>query len=310
MKKVLISIVAAAAALLATSCTNELITDGDLFSNETTVRFVVKAPQVTSRAGVYGTGKAANDLYYAVYDKDGKVIPAISKTTAEQKEFIDIETTVEFKLVNGNWYSIIFWAENEASVATIDWDKQEMTYNPTKANQEHYDAFWAYVDPFRVTNNFQQPEMIELTRPFSQINIGTDDFDDAVDAGTTMVSAGMRVTLPNVLNLASGKVSGEATLVYANEAFPTEPEVFPIDGYKYLAMNYVLVDDTKHLINLTFTHSDSVGNNYEVDYPNVPVRRNYQTNIYGSAFTSVASYKISIKPTPTVDPEYNYDTNK
>lgn len=306
MKKALLSVVVFAAALCATSCTNEM----ESFENfcgekESTVRFVVKAPMVQTRAGIFGNGTTAQDLYYAVYDKDGEIVEKISKITAENKQTINLETTVEFKLVNGNTYSIIFWAESSDSVATIDWENQTMTYNPTKANTEGYDAFWAYVEPFKVTGPIDGPD-VDLFRPFAQINVGTDDFEFAADAGSTMLTAGISVTLPNVLNLVTGEVSGNATtMLYEETAFPTAPEEFPISGYKYLSMNYVLVKDVKELITLNFNYS-SATQNYTYEWTNVPVRRNYRTNVYGSIFTEDAKYKVTIQPTLTDDPEYNY----
>lgn len=308
MKKLLFAVVAMAAMAMATSCSNEMAEI--IPAGESVVSFHINAPEVATRAE-FGDGTQANDLYYAVYLWDTKtntssIVGKISKIDKTAPEYIAIDATVEFKLVNGNTYSILFWAENSASVATIDWLNKTMTYNPTTANVETYDAFWAYVEPFRVTGRIDD-KPVELYRPFAQVNIGTADFEDAVNAGTTIANAGIALTTGNTLDLVSGEVSGEVTTTYVPTALPTEE--FPIVGYKYMSMNYVLVGASKHLVELTFNYNDGADREYTRTYNNVPVRRNYRTNIYGNLLTEDASYKISIKPNVVVDPEYDYNAD-
>ncbi|MBR2400660.1 MAG: hypothetical protein IKB03_02730 [Tidjanibacter sp.] len=308
MKKFFFALVAFAAAAMATSCTNEILPEAT-FGDEAVVSFTVSTPEVATRT--YGDGKTACDLYYAIYlwDKDGKtntgVVKNISKITAADKVAIPLETTVEMKLVNGNTYSILFWAENEAGVAEVNWDEQTMTFNPAKANVEEYDAFWAYVEPFKVTGRID--DEVSLFRPFAQVNVGTADYADAVAAGTTITEAGIEVEVFDTLDFVTGEVKKSATYAtstYAPTALPVG-EDFPVAGYKYMTMNYVLVGDTKHLVEVKFNYLANNGDDYQRVYTNVPVRRNYRTNIYGNLLTEEANYTVTI--VPGFDEEPGYD---
>ena len=295
MKKLFLALVAFAAAAMATSCTNDLITEGPL-EGESIVSFTVNTPEVASRA--FGDGETAGDLYYAVYlwDKQGnyKLVETISKTEAKDKVAIPISTTVDLRLFNGNTYSILFWAENEAGVATIAWEDMKMTFDPKKANVEEYDAFWAYVKPFKVEGRIDQN--VDLYRPFAQVNVGTADYADAVAAGTTITTSGIEVTLYTELDLVNGTASNPVALTYAAEPIPADTEKFPVAGYKYLAMNYVLVNDAKELVEVKFNYYDNNNVDYQRVYTNVPVRRNYRTNIYGNILTDAANYTVTIVP--------------
>ena len=70
MKKLFVSLFAIAAAVFATSCTNEVLPEAQL-GDEATVSYTVNAPEVATR--VFGDGTQATNLYYAVYlwDKNG-----------------------------------------------------------------------------------------------------------------------------------------------------------------------------------------------------------------------------------------------
>ncbi|MBO7198002.1 MAG: hypothetical protein J6V28_04320, partial [Tidjanibacter sp.] len=127
MKKLFISLVAIAATVFATSCTND-IEGGIKFNGKTaTVGFEVSTPELATRT--FGDGQSATNLYYGVYDDKGVLLPEISVIHGQNTpEVINIKTTVNFELVTGDSYTIVFWAENAGSAATINWDNAEMTF--------------------------------------------------------------------------------------------------------------------------------------------------------------------------------------
>ena len=308
MKKFFFALVAFAAAAMATSCTNEVLPEAQL-GDEAIVSFTVSTPEVASRA--YGDGHTANDLYYAVYlwDRSGAntgYVETISKVEGvNTPDVIDIETVVDFRLVNGNTYSILFWAENNAGVADVDWRTMTLSFNPAEANVEEYDAFWAYVEPFTVNGRIDKP--VSLVRPFAQVNVGTADYEAAVAAGTVITNSGIEVALYTKMDLASGQVdkTSKVALTYAPAALPNG-EDFPVQPtvYKHMGMNYVLVDDAKELVEVKYNYNDGT-NDYQRVYTNVPVRRNYRTNIYGNLLTEEANYTVTI--VPDFDEEPGYD---
>lgn len=295
MKKILFSIVAVAA-LVATSCQREA--EEAIQTREAVVTFVVETPEIGTRA--FGDGTSATDLYYGIYDKAGELISAISKVDDANKETINISTTVSLNLVTGNEYSLIFWADNADDVCEVDFATKSMTFNPAAANAEAYDAFWAYVEPFTVTGNLTKT--VYLYRPFAQLNVGTDDIAAATAAGMTVKESKITVTTPTTLNLVDGVVSGDAEMVYDYTAIP-EGETFPVAGYDYLAMNYLLIGADKATVDVKFEYGDGA-NTYAQEYTFVPVQRNYRTNIFGSLLTSAVEVNIIIDPI-FEEPDYN-----
>ena len=254
---------------------------------ETLVTFELSTPEIGTKA--IGDGTTATALSYAVYDDAGHRIPGLNGATT----LSGLKATVSMTLVNGKEYSLIFFAQKELeSAVSVDFDSKEMTFNPTLANQESYDAFWAYVEPFTVTGPVNKN--VQLKRPFAQLNIGTSDYDAYETAGGTAfseVAVGVQ-TVYNTMNLVTGAVSGNVAAAYASEAFPTES--FPVatsPAQEYLAMNYVLVGEEKQVVDVTLTYAGQTQT-----YTNVPVQRNYRTNIYGTLLTNSANFNVEVIP--------------
>ena len=108
-----------------------------------------------------------------------------------------------------------------------------------------------------------------------------------------------KVTVDNVyttLNLKNGAVGGETSVAYDLANLPTED--FPVlltPKAKYMSMDYLLVAADKALTNVTFTATNG-SHNIERHYANVPVQRNFRTNIYGNILTEDANFNIEIIP--------------
>ena len=293
MKKILFGMMAAAT-VLATSCAKELqnVAEGDA-----TVTFAVGTPEIATRA--YSDGTTATELQWAVYDADGNYLQDLTGS----KE-INISTTVELKLTTGNTYSVAFWADSQAAPYNVDFTTKSVSvdYAGVKSNDENLDAFYAWYT-FTVTG--AQTETVELKRPFAQLNIGTADYDASESAG--YVPTISTVTVSNVystLNFATGAVDGATDMTFAENAIPAG-EVFPVAGYEYLAMNYLLVAADKALVEVEFTYSD--GSNAKTrTVGSVPVQRNYRTNIYGNILTSDVDLNVVIKPEYN-EPDYELD---
>ena len=301
MKKLLYAV--AAFAVLFTSCAKDDAV-APVEDKEALVSFCVNSPAVATR---YGEGTTAQDLYYAVYDTQEGFVAGLSAT--DTPVTINISTTVNLNLVQGRSYEIIFWAQAQAEDApyTLTWgntaDEAKMTYKPQAtltANNEKYDAFYAYVEPFEVKGAVSQT--VELKRPFAQLNVATADYEKAETAGVVITKTGVKVKgVYNCLNLKSGAVpqknaAVELTFDMADMATGT----IEANGkaYKHIAMNYLLVND-KELVDVTLTLSEDNGNaatDLTRNYSSVPVQRNYRTNIVGNILTSTADFNVEIKP--------------
>ena len=289
MKKNFILGLLAITSLFATSCQQ----DFDLANNavgETTVTFDVRTPQVALKSYSYSDGKTATVLQYAVYDAQGNELEGLTVTNG----VINTTASVKLPLVTGNTYSVIFWAAAEGAPYAVDFGAKTMTVNYGSAvcNDEVRDAFYAY-KTFTVSG--AQTETIELKRPFAQLNIGTNDYIASENAG--YVPTQSSVTVKNVystLNLATGAVDS-STVATFRLANIKKDETFPVDGYDYLAMNYLLVAKDKEVVDIEFTYTD--GSNAKTrTVGSVPVQRNYRTNIYGALLTSEVDINVEIKP--------------
>ena len=106
----------AALAMLATSCTKD--GEGIFGPDKSLVSFEVSAPEIGTRADayeIYGKGIEVEHLHYAAYLKDSdKVLFTKCIENAFAGDILS-NSSVELKLVNDQWYDIIFWADDENS---------------------------------------------------------------------------------------------------------------------------------------------------------------------------------------------------
>ena len=269
--------------LFATSCQKEV--GGD----NATVSFNIGTPKIATRA--FSDGTTATVLQYAVYDAECNELTDFTVTDG----IIHGSTVVNFNLVTGNTYSVIFWAAAENAPYAIDFEQKTMTvdYENASCNDERRDAFYAY-HTFTVTG--AQTETIELKRPFAQINIGTNDYAEAAKAGYEPTKSSVKVnSVFTTFNFVDGTVSGETTVTY--DYADIVKDSFPVVGYEYLAMNYVLVAAEKTVVDVEFAHTAVDASTAKTrTVGSVPVQRNYRTNIYGKLLTSDVEINVVIVP--------------
>lgn len=313
-KKLFLGVFAAAGMLLATSCQKDEL-DAVQTGNEATVSFTLGVEGgVQTRA--ISDGSTANRLVYAVFDEEGNRITTIAKVDKDA----NFPTTENITLAKGQTYKVAFWAQNSATSAYVLDDDMNLTIDYTNSanNDENRDAFFK-TETFTVTGDAQID--VVLKRPFAQINLGvTDtDWDAAVASGIEIATS--KVVIKNAftnMDLIDGSVSGETEVVYDFGATPkSSNEVLKVDldkdgtaeEYHYLSMSYILVDAQKSTLqDLYFTFHPTSGNDIVFDegLNNVPVQRNWRTNIIGQILTGNIDFNISIDP--IYDGEYNNGT--
>lgn len=313
-KKLFLGVFAAAGILLATSCQKDEL-DAVQTGNEATVSFTLGVEgEVQTRA--ISDGLTANRLVYAVFDEEGNRITTIAKVDKDA----NFPTTENITLAKGQTYKVAFWAQNSATSAYVLDDDMNLTIDYTNSanNDENRDAFFK-TETFTVTGNAQIN--VVLKRPFAQINVGVTkaDWDAAVASGIEIATS--KVVIKNAftnMDLIDGSVSGETEVVYDFGATPkSSNEVLKVDldkdgtaeEYHYLSMSYILVDAQKSTLqDLYFTFHPTSGNDIVFDegLNNVPVQRNWRTNIIGQILTGNIDFNISIDP--IYDGEYNNGT--
>ena len=310
MKKVLFSTVAMSALMLmATSCADDQTSDLKAGA-ESTVTITAQLPgDMGTRA--FADGTKATELHYAVYEKGTTTRLAVCKKADGTKGQLEgtatmtgLQTTISLQLTTGKEYDFVFWADAPGdNVYTFNSENQTVTVNYANAenNTDNLDAFFGQKKALKVSGNMSISQ--ELRRPFAQINIGTDDFDAAAAAGYTVSESTIGVATYKTLNLLSEEVSDPVTATFVKKPIPTEDSKFSVNSkdYKYLSMSYVLVPKDKETVDIAFDYTLT-----NRTFTNVPVQRNYRTNIFGSLLTNTADFNVVIAPGFN-DPDYNHN---
>ena len=320
--KNLFSMLAMAGMLFATSCSqDEAISGGASAGDFVDATFTIgTADGMGTRA--IGDGTTVDKVACTVYDADGKEM--------DLYQIVDITNktaTYSVRLAKGQNYRVAFFAYNEAADA---YDVTDLKNIEVKAGQncnaEGRDAFTAYYDVTtgETMNAFEKT--ITLYRPFAQLNLGIDaqELEDAEKAG--IVVAKSKIVVSNVYNVFSAYDDAVAATDAAEEMVfeladvPTETLKADAnnDGtdeeYTYLALNYILVGDKnteKALTDIEFIWETENGktNNPTTTFINIPVQRNYRTNILGRLLTNPATFNIVIDE-KFEKPDYIVDENE
>ena len=294
MRKYFLSLVAMATMILFSGCNkNE---DFYISDNGDMVTFNIATPEMGTRA--FSDGTTATNLIVAVYNSDTEeYLPRLT-----QELTINKTATVSLPLVTGVTYDVIFWAYADGSPYTLDktYGVVEVDYtNGTpdtdddfKANDEKLDAFYANRLGYTVTG--PKVETVELTRPFAQLNVATLDYDLAAKSGIEITDTAIEVegvyTSFNLRN-PDGAVQGNSqTIVLGRNAKPNDTLTVADQSYTWLSMNYLLVNEKTTVRAKMETNKDVVTR----EWFNIPVQRNYRTNILGNILTTTTDFNVVI----------------
>ena len=311
MKRYLKTITAVVLAALTTAaCQKENFGDATPAGQEVDVTLDLLAPQIGTKS--YGDGTTAKTVYVHVYQQDAHgnltyIEPAAEgaslKTPSQSLTLNGLKATYSTRLVTGQTYTFVFWAQADSAPYTYDAEAKTITVNYARAagNDESRDAFYNVLPNVKIEGAYTAS--VQLSRPFAQLNFGAADYEEAKAAGLTVTKATVKLThAATSLNLLDGTTAGDETVTFASAALPADPNAVLTAGgkdYKYVAMDYVLVGKSaKTLSNVTLklTATDTQSATPEFTYSNVPLQANYRTNIVGNLFTSPAEVQIEITP--------------
>ena len=298
------------AALTTAACQKENFGDATPAGQEVDVTLDLLAPQIGTKS--YGDGTTAKTVYVHVYqqDADGKLTyiqPAAEgaslKTPSQSLTLNGLNATYSTRLVTGQTYTFVFWAQADNAPYTYDAGKKTITvdYANAAGNDENRDAFYNVLPNVKIEGAYTAS--VQLSRPFAQLNFGAADYEEAKAAGLTVIDATVKLThAATSLNLLKGTTAGDETVTFASAALPADPNAILTAGgknYKYVAMDYVLVGKaakTLSDVTLTLTATGTQSTTPESTYSNVPLQANYRTNIVGNLFTSPAEVNITVDP--------------
>ena len=281
-----------------TACQNDELVNGGS-GNETAVSFSVQLPGAnapSTRAA--GEGKLVNRCIMEIYlgDKlygERQVVAVENGKTA----------TFNVRLVTSQTYDFVFWAD-VSKEGDIKADRHYQTTNGLQnisllgtyaGNDDSRDAFTGVLLSKLVTGAFNVE--VPLIRPFGQLNIKTTDLKDIP---TTLIPATASLAFKGVykgFNAHTGAATGDlGTLSYDEKAAV-------VDENGALTMDYLFAPEKGQLLTgMVLTMYNAAGEKITDKKLNeIPVQRNYKTNVTGSMLTVSGQFVATLQPAFTGD---------
>lgn len=316
MKRKLFPALAITTMMMAASCSQDDLVDNVASGKDVDVTFTANLEGMAETRAI-SDGLTVDQLIFEVYDENGNRIDALRQ---DDIAVANHAATVNVRLVKGQTYQFVFWAQNSAQTYydVTDLKEIEVLNYTSDANDEKRDAFYWYEPATKVTGSFSKN--ITLYRPFAQLNLGTtvEDIAAAEKAGVSIAQSTVTVTgaVYSKLNTFNKEVTEPVDATFALANIPANSEdliirddlnQFENDYYKYLSTNYLLAPLGGELsTKLVFDLVDDKGQQInELTVTNAPLQRNWRTNIVGDILTGEGTFNIVIDP--IYDGDYNYE---
>ena len=291
--------------LVFAACQSDELANGGR-NGEVAASFSVQLPgngnNAVTRAATAGDGTSVNRCIMEIYLNDELYSRQIGAIQPD-----GLTAGFDIRLVTSQTYKFVFWADHVESVEG-DAIKTDLHYNTAdlrnismqgdyngSGKDDTRDAFFASLEKL-VTNAFS--ESVELTRPFGQLNIKTEDLASIPDnqkEAFVPVTAGLSFkNLYTGFNAATGNLLGEPTAV----AYKAASDV--VDANGNLTVDYLFAPNTaggQHLVNMTLAVYNAAGGQITTkDLNNIPVQRNYKTNVTGNLLTVDSKVNVTVAP--------------
>lgn len=303
MNKLLLYVSAIFFWLLLGACQKEVADAGS--QGDANVIFTVEVPEVFDTKAM-SKAESTDILYYEVWNSDWTIQvypveePGVQSAYATAK-VKDRMASLELKLVSNQTYNFIFWAQNadcgaynvdELTSVKIDYD-----VIGANGNQDRFDVFYALES---ITVNGRINETVLLKRPFAQLNFAADVMDTTIGDIVLNDNTFVVSQLASVFNTRTGY--GESpveNVAFSASGLATTSEDLLTNGkaYTWVTMDYMLMMNEQSLVNVdTSFDIDGMPDPVVHNITNVPLKKNYRTNIVGDLFTTDASLEIVLDP--------------
>lgn len=317
----------AAILMLSASCQRDELQGGSISGEEVSVSISATMPidggAVVKSDTEPGDGSLANrcimQIYYLPDGESGSADPIpygdrVTVAVSGRKALFPDQ-----RLVSGHDYRFVFWADHvtdnssaKALAQDLHYDTEEFPIVSFKkeeggtlsysSNDDTRDAFFAA----EVRNISGQSSLsFDLKRPFGQLNIITTDWGvipgDVVDQ---LRPSNVRLdfkSLPNSIDLVSGDVTGDVDII----SEVVEVSQVPLNGdSKQLSFDYIFApyeeegEEQQLVLNEFKMHFYNGGQETISAYTfqNIPVRRNYRTNVSGNLLTDRTGIDVEVVP--------------
>lgn len=217
------------------------------------------------------------------------------------------KTKFKVTFVKGQEYDVLFWADCSDgegdlyyTTNTAEGLKAVTMKGEYIANNDKRDAFSAVVKVPADADATIFNQTIKLRRPFAQLNVITDDIDEIeANSGTEKVvpdAVELAFKAPSVFNVLTQVASTPVDYSYSAAPYYLTHKTDAAAADKYtLNMDYILAPAGEQAIAeiaLTAKKDGIVLN--EQTFQNIPLQRNYRTNIIGSLLTLTGEFIVEV----------------
>lgn len=282
MKKLFL--LAAGLALILTACQKDEGFDPVGMDYQTITVTLPQPMQTRATADDFGDGSLVDRCLLQVYRNNQPYGEQQVATVTGKK------ATFTLRLVAQQAYDFVFWADCSTGDHYATEDLTDITVKGDyTGNNDAFDAFTGTLLNYEVAGAFQ--ENITLRRPFGQLNVKTLDIASIPDAALkpTQVKVAFRA-VPTSYNAYTGLVGEQTSAVEYTSDVLSENGDLTVDYFWAPVEEAALADFA-----ITFYNGANEISTKE-NFNNIPIRRNYRTNVSGNLLTKQGSFSVTIDP--------------
>ena len=275
-----------------TACQKDegLVSDGA--TSQTITVTIPQGMQTRATAADFGNGAKIDRCLLQIYHSGTTPAKYGEQQSATVQKGTDGKLTATFnlRLVASQTYDFVFWADCSTGDHYNTDDLTNITVKGNYAgNNDEFDAFTGALLDYQVKGAFS--ENITLRRPFGQLNVKTLDMAAIPDPTLKPTKVKVAFTaVPTSFNAKKGEI-GAATAAVEYTA-----DVLSADGD--LTVDYIwapVEEATLADFSMTFLNGTTeISTNG--DFKNIPIRRNYRTNVSGNLLTKQGTFNVTIDP--------------
>ncbi len=280
-------------ALTTAACQKEKLFDSQT-AGEETVTFTVKTDAAATKATADndGLGAGLTRCLVAVYMKTADPAQPYKLYDTPATTGSGLNYTFTVNLIRKQTYQIVVWADKGETVYDVNEGLTLVTRKTgdVACNSDAYDAFYASTEFVQGTTT---STAITAKRPFAQLNLITKDLNENFQPGAVSVT----YSSPQSFNPFDGTVSADMTEVTYKADSPYYNTATVTTATQHtLVMNYLFAAAGDQTILPSVKMTAKLTVDAEIEVANVPVRRNYRTNIIGNLLTEQTDFTITVEP--------------
>lgn len=249
---------------------------------------------IPGQIGTRASGLSVNKLICAVFEKDKEVKDLRQTITITDANSILYAP----RLLKGRTYKVVFWAMKDANYDVTDLTR--IVRSSTGSSDEaDYDAFTATTS---ITVENSVSVRVTLTRPLAQLNLGVSELDWTTVSdvfGQTPKTTTVTYYVADSFDALTGE-SGSVSESKNTRMDIASGAVLTVNhnSYKSLGSFFILLPkaDSQTLVDINVTVCDQADQivRSNISIPQVPVQRNYKTNLVGGLLTGTVNYQVII----------------